>query len=173
MRLASATLQRAPDACRWDVKYFDTHHNMSAIKSLIAVSILLIGAVSPYSICTEAVHRRKITKAEAIELVRASLPLSVANFPGLSFEECAEDEYFPGYYEFQVLWDSPPPTSPNIGFFKVDPNTGVVWDGVVCREYKSKALKKLQVQLRKQIGLTNEEYRKLHPKYGPMCEGPR
>jgi hypothetical protein len=145
---------------------------MSAFKSRIVVSILLIGSLSRFSICTESVSRRKITKAEAIELIRASLELPKGSFPGLSFEESGEDPYFPGYYEFQVLWASPPPTSPNIGFFKVDPKTGDVWDGVVCREYKSKKLKALQKQLRKQIGLTNEEYQRLRPKYGPMCGGP-
>jgi hypothetical protein len=133
---------------------------------------MLIVALSSISICRESVQPRKITKAEARELVQASLPVRVASYSDLCFEELGENKYFPGYIGFQVLWNSPPTTSPNIGSFMVDPNTCDVWDAIVCKEYKSKKLKKFQEQIRKQIGLTKEEYRKLRPKYGPMCEGP-
>ncbi len=89
--------------------------------------LILLGSSPTCGIAAQ----RTLTYAEARESVRAALPPTTARYPRLSFEDVSPDPYFPGYFEFQVLWDSPPQTSPNLGFFKVDQKTGDVWSGVV------------------------------------------
>lgn len=56
-----------------------------------------------------------------------------------------------------------------VGHYAVDRTTGDVWDGVMCREYKPEAVIKLQALIRKQLRLTEADYRKLK-RQGPYCE---
>lgn len=69
-----------------------------------------------------------------------------------------------GFYHLDV-WNS----ISQVGFFDVDARTGDVWNGVICERFDSPSLVRLQRKIRKRIGLTEEEYRRI-PKTGPMCE---
>jgi hypothetical protein len=111
--------------------------------------------------------RRNVSLEEANDLVYAYLRTM-----GCRKRTCGldphDDPYFPDFYSFQALHDNPT-GSPNMGFFKVDPRTGDVWNGVICGKYTSAALLALQRTVRQRIGLTEEEYRKTQRR-GPMCE---
>jgi hypothetical protein len=74
----------------------------------------------------------------------------------------------PYFYVFQGLTDNPG-GSGNMGFFEVDPETADVWDGVVCARFATRPLAKLQRVIRRRIGLTEEEHRKLQ-RPGTYCE---
>jgi hypothetical protein len=56
-----------------------------------------------------------------------------------------------------------------VRYFAVDRQTGEVWESVICQRIASPSLRKLQAALRKRIGLTDEEYRKIK-RLGPMCD---
>jgi hypothetical protein len=56
-----------------------------------------------------------------------------------------------------------------VGYYAVDRNTADIWDAGFCQEISSPSLAQLQVVIRKHIGLTDTEYRKLR-KPGPFCE---
>jgi hypothetical protein len=51
----------------------------------------------------------------------------------------------------------------------VDRKTADIWDAWFCQEISSPYLAQLQVVLRKHLGLTDTEYRRLR-KPGPFCE---
>jgi hypothetical protein len=76
----------------------------------------------------------------------------------------------PGFYEFSVYGPSNPAGSSLIGHFLVDPRTGDVWDGIICQEHKTPALSRLQYAMRKRIGLSDADYRKMKRSPGPMCD---
>ncbi len=79
-----------------------------------------------------------------------------------------KNDYFPDFCFFEASADHPGPGSGVVGHYAVDRSTGDVWDGVVCRELRSPGLENLQRTVRKRIGLTEKEYRKLR-RPGPMC----
>jgi hypothetical protein len=56
-----------------------------------------------------------------------------------------------------------------VGYYAVDRNTADIWDAGFCQEISSPSLTQLQAVIRKHIGLTDTEYRKLR-KPGPFCE---
>jgi hypothetical protein len=72
------------------------------------------------------------------------------------------------FYFFCVHWDLPDDPVDVVNWLAVDVQTGDVWDGDVCREYKSAALTQLKRTIRKRIGLSQQEYWKLK-RVGPMC----
>jgi hypothetical protein len=98
--------------------------------------------------------------------VHAALPSWALKAPGLSIDGYP-DRYSPDYYFFLVTVDNPG-GSGTVGHFAVDPKTGDVWDGVVCEEYKTPTLTKLQFSIRKRLGLSDSVYRGLK-RPGPLC----
>ena len=62
-----------------------------------------------------------------------------------------------------------PNSSLHIGSWAVDPRTGDLYDASVCAEYRNAAVHSLQQQLRKRIGLSEGDYRKLKQR-PPMCD---
>jgi hypothetical protein len=57
-----------------------------------------------------------------------------------------------------------------VRYYAVDRKTGDVWNAVICQRITSPSLRKLQIALRKSIGLTDIEYRTMR-RQGPLCEG--
>ena len=130
-------------------------------KVLVLLLLLLVSASAVAQ--QKAGTPRKITIAEAKELVTKAVESSRGKRGGFFFDYNPEASY-----EFEVRSAKPSPVSyPLIGHFAVDPNTADVWDAVVCKEYQSESLRKLQQTIRKRIGLTEEEYQKIR-KPGPM-----
>lgn len=108
-----------------------------------------------------------VTTDQARELVKAALPSWAPKGATLSIDRAIDR---PGLY-FVSAYGSPNPNGSSlIGYFLVDFKTGDLYDGVVCREYRGAALKKVQTSIRKQIGLTIAEYRRLRRPKPPMCD---
>ena len=108
---------------------------------------------------------RQITFEEATALVYAYLK-------GCNKKHCPLEEYHnpdaSDFYGFQAL-NADPGKPANLGFFEVDPQAGDLWSGVVCQQFTSPPLLRLQRTTRQRIGLTDEEYRKAR-RPGPFCE---
>jgi hypothetical protein len=57
-----------------------------------------------------------------------------------------------------------------VGNYAVDTETGDVWDAVIsCDEIRAQALRGLQKMIRKEIGLSESEYKRVKSK-GRLCE---
>lgn len=108
-----------------------------------------------------------ISPNEAEDLVRAALP-SLALKPSEISIARGSDAY--GFYFFSAYGPRNPAGSSTIGSFLVDPKTGDVFDGIVCKEYKARILAKLQKSMRERIGLSHAGYLKLK-RANPMCDG--
>jgi hypothetical protein len=133
------------------------------LRNVLFVVLVVLGPlVSPAAAQT----RRKVSLDEAHELARSALDPVATKLPAFGFEDNPE-LLWQGFYMFQAIWDNPD-GSVLIDNFAVDSNTGDVWNGVVCRECKRRSLRELQRTIRKRIGLTEKDYRKLR-RHGPMC----
>jgi hypothetical protein len=119
--------------------------------TFVVVIMLSPVLLNVWAINMSPAPQRKLTPQEALQLVRAVLPANTTHLPGLSFEEQPQHKHFDDYYVFQVYWNGSDVALGNLGFYMVDPNTGDVWNAVVCREYKTRALRKLQGAARKRV----------------------
>jgi hypothetical protein len=128
-----------------------------------AFAVLLIAGLA------NAGSKSKVISAnQARELVRAALPSWALKRPPVSIGD-GSNAYLPNFYSFSAYGPTNPVGSSTIGHFLVDLKTGDVWDGVVCQEYRSPALTKLQISIRKQLKLSEAGYRRLrHP--SPYCD---
>ena len=126
--------------------------------------LLIVGAVG----AANAESQSKVIGAnQARELVRAALPRALKR-PPVSIDG-GSDAYLPNFYSFSAYRPTNPFGSSTIGHFLVDRKTGDVWDGVVCQEYRTPALTKLQVSIRKQLKLSEAGYRRLR-RPSPYCD---
>ncbi len=111
----------------------------------------------------------KITAKEAKELVARALERQpVSRLPSFFLDQFNNDR-FGDFYFFDGLWDNPSEGGASAESYAVDKSTGDVWDAIVCREFKSASLRKLQTTIRRLHGIRKLEYRRLR-KLGPMCE---
>jgi hypothetical protein len=141
---------------------------LKELVSAAAVVGLLLTALTPIS-ATAGANGRKVTVAEARQLVLASLDPQSQRLPGLTVKGGARDSSFPDYYSFAVMWDGTSSASVMVGFFDVDPLTGDVFEGTGCGERTTPLLRALQTKIRHSWGLSDNEYRRLKKK-GPYCE---
>jgi hypothetical protein len=103
---------------------------------------------------------RTLTVDEGRELARAAMPPLTARLPGV-YLDVFKNPYYPDFYFFEITWNSTGDMSPIADHYAVDSRTGDVWKAVICRELKSPALSMRQAVLRKKIGLTPKQYRKI------------
>jgi hypothetical protein len=121
----------------------------------------------PEHASTEA---REVTYKEAHDLLTSFLkvhPLAVEKSGDMGYKE---------FYFFMADMGSVPcrPCGKgvyvgNFQYYAVDRRTGDVWSSTICERIATRALTRLQMALRKRIGLTKAEYRELK-RPGPMCE---
>ena len=110
-----------------------------------------------------------ISADQARELVRAALPAWVLQKASKVSIDGESDAYLPNFYSFSAYGPTNPFGSSTIGHFLVDRKTGDVWDGVACQKYRTPALAKLQISIRKQLRLSEAEYRRLRHS-SPYCD---
>ena len=134
---------------------------------LVATACLLLAADVGHS----AQKRREISEKEAHHLLTKYLKLADRAVYRLS-----SDFGYKGFHFFQAEEGvaSANLEDPTLGvlqvrYYAVDRNTADIWDAGFCQEVSSPSLAQLQVVIRKHIGLTDTEYRKLR-KPGPFCE---
>ena len=127
--------------------------------------VLFLGLLVPSAGTAQSIPpARAVTLQEAEELVRQALDPRSPSLPGFGLDNF-KDHYYPDFYFFDALWNN---AGGNLGGFAVDSKTGDVWAAAVCRRYTSHRLRSFQKVIRKQIGLSEQEYRELkRPR--PMC----
>lgn len=120
---------------------------------------------------TRSKGRREISSEEAHDLLKAFLKLpDVAILHEDDFRYPDGDRYPAFHFIEAELGVSPGPVGVlQVRYYAVDRQTGDVWNAVICELITSSSLTKVQVALRRRIGLTDVEYRKLK-KLGPLCE---
>ena len=109
---------------------------------------------------TTSQGRRKLTEAEARELVVMALRPEARALPKLRVD--ADNAYpdRPGFYWFEAT-AFVPDASPVLGHFAVNQASGDVWDPVSCRKVSSADLAKLQAELRNRLHLSERDLRRL------------
>jgi hypothetical protein len=136
-------------------------------KYFTAVAILVL-AISP-SLADSVHESRTVTKDEAEALVRAALPAKLKRLPNFGME-ISQDKNFARFYSALVYWEGEPNGSVMVGNYDIDQETGDVWDAVTsCDEMNTQTLRKLQKTIRKEISLSDSEYKRVKSK-GPLCE---
>jgi hypothetical protein len=136
-------------------------------KSLVTVAILVLATLPCRADSVR--ESRTVTKDEAEALVRAALPAKLKRLPQFGME-ISQDQNNPRFYYAYAYWAGEPHGSVTVGNFAVDTETGDVWSAVIsCDEMGTHALRKLQKMIRRNIGLSDLEYKRNKDK-GPLCE---
>jgi hypothetical protein len=136
-------------------------------KSLLAFAILVFVTLTCRADSVR--ESRTVTKYEAEALVRAALPAKLKRLPQFGME-ISQDENNHKFYLAFVYWAGEPQGSMTVGNYDVDTETGDVWNAVSsCDEMDTHALRKLQKTIRRKIGLSDTEYKRVKNK-GPLCE---
>jgi hypothetical protein len=133
------------------------------LRPILALMIAVLTGAA-FGQTSSGVKRRNVTLEEASDLVYVYLK-SVGCTRNMCSVDQIHDPYWPGFYSFSAMW----PNQYGSRYFKVDPLTGDLWDGVACGGFTSPSLARLQYAIRKRIGLSDEEYKKT-PSNAPMCE---
>jgi hypothetical protein len=114
---------------------------------------------------------RDISETEAHHLLTKYLKL-----PDLAVYRLAGDFGYKEFYFFQAEETvansdpkDPTPGSLWMRYYAVDRKTADVWDAGFCQEISSPPLARRQVVLRRHVGVTDLEFRKLR-RLGPFCE---
>ncbi len=114
-------------------------------------------------------NSRSISKAQARELVLKFMQEDGYNTSASNFYlEEINDPSFPDFYLFGASVDNPERLD-SAGEYVVDPTTADVQEMSICVPPKSAAVRKFQAQLRKSIGLSASEYRKLKKRHPLPC----
>jgi hypothetical protein len=115
---------------------------------------------------------RQITTTETNALVQAAFDVvwpKATKLPGFGFErEVKRNPYYPRFRFFDGTWAGTPEGSVVIGFVALDPLTADVWNGTVCEELRSPQVAAIQRKIRRRIGLSDRQYRRLKAP-GPEC----
>jgi hypothetical protein len=131
------------------------------------VAVVLVVVCAQQLAAQKATDQHAITHEEARELVYGALyGQAVLQLDRFGLNEF-NDSRFPRFYVFVGTWNNPA-GSVITGHYAVDSRTGDVWDAVVCREYKSKHLRKMQESVRNRQGISGQDYQRLRVR-GPMC----
>ena len=137
------------------------------MKKSLHAFVVIVAILAP-SIVRSADRPRTVLLDEAKDLVIQGLPSTTRHLPKFGLLQY-EDRNFPQFYFFTAYWSGAPNGSVIIGHYAVDKSTGDVWDAVMeCDEISTPALRKLQAEIRRRIGLSDSGYQKIKRK-GPMC----
>jgi hypothetical protein len=155
-----------------------------AVRATATAKPFSYGAGDPYSplsrLLLESVSEVDATAIDATVYSKPERNISVeeannlvyAYLTGCGKKHCPLEEYndpdHPDFYGLEALNDNRSGNA-NLGFFEIDPRTGDVWNGVICEQFSSPPLLKLQRTIRHRIGLTDQEYRNAR-RPGPFCE---
>jgi hypothetical protein len=133
-----------------------------------AVIILGLGLATTTGLSV-GLNQQKISVKQAEELVFESLSVFA---PGIDLKTVVlmklTDRYDPDFLYFDASAKNPI-GSPHVGYFAVNPWTGDVWNAAGCTRLTSSEIKRIQREIRKQLGVNDKEYQHLMDKK-PLCE---
>jgi hypothetical protein len=124
--------------------------------------LLLLVAATAISAARQA-EPRKIPMQEARRLVYEVVK---TNNKDAEIDR-TENPYDREFYYFEVIVPNAV-ASPVVGHFAVNPWTGDVWNPALCERVTLPALKRLQERIRRESGLTRNDYLKAERKK-PIC----
>jgi hypothetical protein len=133
---------------------------LTGVSRIVAIAVLgtLLNAVA-----ADSARTRDLSVEDARRLVLQALEPTQRTLPGLVLKP-SPGAQIPDFYRFEVYWDNPTPGSVVVGNFAVNRATGDVWELFFCKKRSSAELRRLQKDLRKAIGLSPDELRKLTDK---------
>jgi hypothetical protein len=115
--------------------------------------------------------QQTLTPAEEEELIKAAI-VSYApkalQLPRFELDPSGPNEWYPAFDFYQALSDVDPNGSAVFDNYAVNRLNGDIWNGVVCREYKSASLARLQMRVRRRLGLSSAAYFRARV-LGPEC----
>lgn len=111
-----------------------------------------------------------VTEAASLATLAFDQTLSWRRHPPYSLDGYSP-EPDPRFFSFEALGDWPGSMRANLGDVAVDRRTGEVWNYLSCNKVESVAIKRLQLRLRRILGLTAAELRaaQLQPGPRPGC----
>jgi len=102
----------------------------------------------------------RVSKREAHDLALSTLLPRARSSPGIQFDTVLTEPPR-GFYTFEIVADTPPGTSFNLGFFAVNERTGDVWDWSACIHLSSPEIVRVQRRLRRESGVSARAFRTL------------
>jgi NACHT-associated inactive Restriction Endonuclease 1 len=126
-------------------------------KTALVVALLGISGMAP------AKPLKDVTRAEARTLLLKALQAQGAPTKSRKFDledNTGNMKFFSSFYSFDAYLDEPGFLS-IYGHYDVNRKTADVWDELGCHRLRPRAIKPLQKALRRKIGLSAEEYRRL------------
>jgi len=141
-----------------------------AVKGICLGVLLTLGTSLTSSAQPPESASKLLTQEDCRQLVLEALKIQgiKTQDPTLELIDDPYDPDFPDFYNVEAHDVDVHGHYASLGAFAVDRRTGDLWYAVVCWELKSPQLKRLQEAIRKRIGITEKEYRKLRRR-GPMC----
>jgi hypothetical protein len=136
---------------------------------LITIVLALIGGAA-----AAPTVKPLVTVKEAEHLVMVELAHEHRdNLPGLVLsEDPYPDPYLPSFWVISVDWDErvngEQYGTGHYGYFSVDKMTGDVGGAISCHRYHSPELARAQWALRRRLGMSAQDYKKLR-RDGPYC----
>lgn len=108
-----------------------------------------------------------LTRAQARELLFAALKARgyPTKSPSFSLED-RRDRYIPDFYAFDA-YSNLRDRLVSTGHFAVNRKTADIWEDVTCKRLDIPSIKEAQEKLRREIGLTEKEYKSLSAE--PPC----
>ena len=144
---------------------------LRAISAHILLPIAIMLAMTGETAASPIV-RPLVGVGEAEHLVMAELIHEHRDkLPGLVISsEPRQDPDMPSFWIISADWKGIDDvgTGGHYGYFAVDKMTGDVWLGTSCREYHSRELARAQRQLRRRLGMSSQDYKRLR-RDGPYC----
>jgi len=133
---------------------------MSARRAIVIFMMLAVPTVC-------AAQSRQLTRAEAELIARASFTPHERAVRGFTLE--GYPSKVPGFYAFEALWENPQEGSAIVGHRVVSLRTGDVWEAALCGDkIETPALRPVQADVRRRIGLPPARYRRITPR-GEYC----
>jgi hypothetical protein len=102
-------------------------------------------------------------------LVMAALPEARQRLPGVQARAIGADPKYPRLAEYVVTRPGGPGGDIVLGYFDVDPVTADVFQATGCGVAATPGLEALQQELRRDLGITPEDYARRRLK-GPFCK---
>lgn len=130
----------------------------------VAYACLLTVVLAISSVCVA--DSDSISQETARNLVRNAL-VAAGQSPKAFHIETIRNPDAPDFYAFQAAWYNPKGPA-LILYFALNPETGDVWDAVMCRRITSSAIRKEQELIRGRLKISAQAWKSLTAK-SPGC----
>lgn len=126
----------------------------------LVAAIYSAGVVSAFSNQEARTKATELARDQARTIVSAFLKSKgyKTESPKFGLENESDDPKFPDFYMFHAYFDTDTRLN-SIGAYGVNRRTATLWERIGCEELKSSALGRLQSRLRRQLAISDAEFR--------------